>query len=108
MKRISIGVVALAAIVGGGYLMYLYGQSDVGLLEDDTCLKIVLDDVLGDPVYGVSCPKASYSSEVENLHGGDSVGAAIFRFRPVPGKEVPCPTLVVTVDRRTGEAWISQ
>ena len=107
MKVIAICGGVLIALLGGIYLGYVFlYESDIGLFGDKLCLKIATDDVLGNPLYGKSCPRSSYANEVEYLHGSDKVGAALFKFRPLVGKETQCPPIVVLVDRRTGEGLI--
>jgi hypothetical protein len=105
MKADTIGVVVLAGLLGAGYL---FVRSDAALLGDDVCLKIASTDVLGNSLYGQSCPRASYASDVESLHSPDKAGAAFFKFHPLAGKEVQCPPIAVIVDRKTGEAWLAK
>jgi hypothetical protein len=105
MKAVAIGVVVLAGLLGAGYLFI---RSDAALLGDDVSLKIASTDVLGNSLHGQSCPRASYASDVESLHSAGKAGAAVFKFHPIAGKEVPCPPITVIVDRKTGEAWISK
>jgi len=102
--------VAIAALVLVGLLVesYLYVQSDNGLLGDKYLLQMLSTDILGNSLYGQSCPRASYASDVESLHDPDKVGAAVFKFRPIAGREAKCPPITVIVDRKTGEAWISK
>ena len=103
MRKYAIGVgVLLFVIVGGA----LYHWSDVGLLSDETCLKIVSSDVLGNLLYGPSCPRSLYAERVESPHGSNKGEAAIFKFRALPDNEDQCPPISVIVDRRSGEAWI--
>ncbi|MBV2183408.1 MAG: hypothetical protein KUL88_02545 [Rhizobium sp.] len=102
--RSIIGIAIVAVLAGVGYF---YLQSDIGLLGDDTCLKIISDDVLGNPLYGKSCPRSSYAKEVESLHGGDKE-SGFFEFHPTLGKEAQCPPIAIIVDRKTGEAWIAR
>lgn len=105
MKAITIGGVILVALLVAGYL---FVRSDVALLGDEVCLKIASTDVLGNRLYGESCPRSSYAKEVESVHGSDRGGAAFFKFHPVPGKETQCPLIGIIVDRKTGEAWIAR
>lgn len=103
-----------AAAIGGAILLsflsaaYLFVQSDVALLGDEVCLKIASTDVLGNSLYGQSCPRSSYASDVENLRSPDKAGAAFIKFRPLVGKETQCPPIAIIVDRKTGEAWIAK
>jgi hypothetical protein len=105
MRKLAVAASILFLFFVGSHLFY---WSDIGLLSDETCLKIVSSDVLGNPVYGPSCPRTSYSEDVEYRHASGKFGAAIFRFRALPGKGIQCPSISVTVDRRSGEAWVEQ
>ena len=99
---IIVGV--FATLLGIGYW---YVRSDIGLLGDETLLKIVSTDVLGKPSYGKSCPRSSYAKDVDIPAGSNKGETALFKFHPVSGKEAECPPLSVIVDRKTGEAWIA-
>lgn len=105
MRAAIISGVILVALLGAGYL---FVRSDVALLGDEVCLKIASTDVLGNRLYGESCPRSAYAKDVESMHGGDKGGAAFFKFHPVPGKESQCPPIAIIVDRKTGEAWIAR
>jgi len=103
MKKILISGLSFALLLMAGYLFFM---SDVGLLDDETCLQIAAVDVLGNPLYGKSCPRSSYVGNVEAMHSLSKDGAAFFKFQPIEGKEVECPSIAVIVDRKTGEAWL--
>lgn len=103
MKAIAIVAVILAVLLGSYYFVY---QTDYALLGDETLLKIASTDVLGNPLYGKSCPRSSYASNVVSLPSPDKAGAAFFKFNPVAGKEAQCPPIAVIMDRKTAEAWI--
>lgn len=105
MKVIAISGTVLTFLVIGGYLFL---QSDLGPLSDETLLRIVSSDVLGTRLYEKTCPRSSYAKDVEIRHAADKRAAAYFKFRPVPGKEAQCPPIGVLVDRRTGEAWLTE
>lgn len=105
MRAIAIGSIVLLALLGAGYLFI---QSDAALLADESCLRIASTDVLGNSLYGQSCPRSSYANEVEIVHGSDKAGGAIIKFRPAAGKEAQCPPIAIIVDRKTGEAWIAR
>ena len=106
MKTVSISVVVLVCLLGVAY--YFVYETDDGLLGDEYCLSVASNEVLGNPLYGQSCPRAYYVSEVENLRNPNKAGAAFFKFYPLAGKEAQCPSISVIVDRRTGEAWLAK
>lgn len=112
MKEEIVTAVALV-ITGGAFIavviwaVNLYHESDAGLLGDNTCIRIISEDVLGNPLYGMSCSRSLYAENVEVLPGGDKE-SGVFKFHPIPGKEVQCPPISIIVDRKTGEAWIAQ
>ena len=105
MKTLAIVAALLAVVLGSYYFVY---QTDYALLGDVTLLKIASTDVLGNPLYGKSCPRSSYASDVMSLSSPDKAGAAFFKFHPIAGKEVQCPPIAVIVDRKTAEASIAQ
>lgn len=87
---------------------YIFVWDTEPIYGDAESLKFAYE-ILGDPKRGKSCLRIWYDNNVENLNknGPDkSGGAAIFIFRPIPGKEVQCPPIEVLVDRRSGEASI--
>jgi hypothetical protein len=96
----------IAALLLGAY--YFVYQTDYALLGDEFCLRVASNDVLGNPLYGQSCPRSSYAGNVESLHTADKAGAAFFRFTPITGKEAQCPPIAIIVDRKTGEAWLAK
>lgn len=104
MKAATVGVVVVVGLLGAGFL---FVRSDAALLGDDASLKIASSDVLGNSLHGQSCPRSSYTSDVESLHTADKPGAAVFRFHPIAGREALCPPITVIVDRKTGEGWLS-
>lgn len=87
---------------------YLFIRSNAALLGDDTALQIASSDILGNPLYGPSCSRAFYVGQVERRADSTRNGAVRIRFFPIAGKEAQCPTVVVIVDRKTGEAWLSK
>lgn len=103
MKTITIVIAVLAACWGAYYFVY---QTDYALFGDEYCLRVASTDVLGNPLYGKSCPRSSYAEDVEILRGQDKASAAFFKFHPVAGKEAQCPPVAVIVDRKTGEGWL--
>jgi len=103
IKRIILG---LGVILGLMWCGYYYLNSDIGLLSDETLIKIISDDVLGNPRYGASCSRTSY----EKIVVGDSEGgkgSAYLTFNPIRGEENRCPPISVIASKRTGEAWIA-
>lgn len=104
MKIVLIIGCALAMLLG---LSYWYIRSNIDLFGDDYLLRIVATDVLGNPLYGKSCPRSSYAKDVEIPAGPNQGETALFKFHPILGREVECPPLSVIADRRTGEAWIA-
>jgi hypothetical protein len=98
MKVVLICVALFATLVAGSYM---YVRSDIGLLSDETLLKIVSSDVLGGRLYEQTCPRSSYSNYVETAPGAEHT--ALFKFFPAPGMETKCPAVSVLMDRRTGE-----
>lgn len=103
MKKVVFGGIILILLF---VIAYLFLRSNMALLSDETCLKIASEDILGNPLYGKSCLRSSYVGSVENKHGSDKRGAAIFKFSPIQGKELQCPPVSIIVDRKTGEAWL--
>jgi hypothetical protein len=105
---IDIRRLILIAIVIFGFVWagHSYLDSDIGLLSDDTLIKIISDDVLGDLVYGKSCPRSAYKVNVESRLGGDR-SSGYFIFNPVVGQEINCPAIAIITNRRTAEAWIA-
>jgi hypothetical protein len=105
---IDIRRLILIAIVIFGFVWagHSYLDSDIGLLSDDTLIKIISDDVLGDPVYGKSCPRSAYKDNVESRSGGGKA-SSYFIFNPIVGQEVNCPSIAIIASRRTAEAWIA-
>lgn len=88
-----------------GVYLFVY-QTDFALLSDETLLNIAAKDVLGNPLYGKSCPRNSYASNVGSLFDPTKNGTAFFKFTPVAGNEAKCPPVAVIMDRKTAEAWI--
>ena len=88
------------------WICYRDVRSDTGLLGDETLLKIVSNDVLGSRLYKETCPRSSYTKDIEIPAGPDKGEVAVFKFHPAPGMEVKCPPVSLIVDRRTAEAWI--
>lgn len=105
MKLIAAVVVIAALLLGAYYFVY---QTDYALLGDEFCLSVASNDVLGNSLYGHSCPRSSYADKVENLNNGSKTGAAFFRFTPIAAKETQCPQISIIVDRKTGEAWVNR
>ncbi len=103
MKIVLVIGCVLVVLLGGGYL---YLRSDLDLLGDETLLKIVSTDVLGNKLYEKTCPRSSYAKDVEIPAGPNKGTSAYFKFHPASGMEVKCPPISLIVDRRTGEAWI--
>ena len=93
-------------IFGFTLIGYLYLESDMGLLSDESLISIISKDVLGNYSYGNSCPRSSYESTV-NIEPGGTKGSGYFTFNPVKGQEIQCPSISIIVSRRTGEAWIA-
>lgn len=104
-KSIAISTAITSLLLGAYYFVY---QTDYALLGDEFCLNVASNDVLGNPLYGPSCPRSSYASNVESLRSPDKAGAAFFKFHPLAGKEAKCPPIAVIVDRKTGEAWLAK
>lgn len=93
-------------IIGFFWAGYSYLESDRALLSDDTLIEIISDDILGDPVYGKSCPRSAYKDNVERRSGGDKA-SGYFVFNPIVGQEVNCPSIAIITNRRTAESWIA-
>lgn len=94
----------IAFLVLLAWAAYRFLESDVGLLSDTYCLKMISDDVLGNPHYTPACSRSSYLDHVETLGNKDM---ATFKFYPSMGMERECPPITVTVDRRNAEAFVS-
>ena len=99
--RITLAILSIAAC--SYYFVY---QTDGGLLSDETLLDIAATDVLGNPLYGHSCPRFSYLNEVVTALNSGNARVVLFKFTPVVGKETQSPPVVVLMDRRTAESWI--
>jgi hypothetical protein len=99
-------IVIAIVIFGFFWAGYSYLGSDRALLSDDTLIAIISDDVLGDAVYGKSCPRSAYKDNVESRSGGDKA-SGYFVFNPIVGQEVNCPSIAIITNRRTAEAWIA-
>jgi hypothetical protein len=86
-------------------LLSEYLESDIGLLGEKYSTQIAVERVLGNSLYGVSCSKEMYKQKEDSHSSGETV--LQFEFCPIVGKELECPPVVVAVDRRTGEAWVT-
>lgn len=99
-------ILVMGAIFGLMWCGYSYLNSDIGLLSDETLIKIISDDVLGNSQYGTSCSRTSYEEQVASESGGGT-GSAYLTFNPIKGEETQCPPISIIASRRTGEAWIA-
>ena len=104
-------VLAIAGLLYIGVRGYDYLYSDENLLSRATCLKYAENDVLGKKPYSETCPRSSYSEQVEILSSvsgeANKSGGFAFKFHPVPGNEKTCPAVTIVVSRHTGEAWVT-
>ena len=103
MARIILVIVTLFGLIWSGYS---YLESDVDLLNDETLIAIISEDVLGNSSYGKSCPRSSYKENVISESGGTK-GSGYFTFNPIKGEEIRCPPISIIMSRRTGEAWVA-
>lgn len=103
MKTIRNFLIIFSVFLGAYHFVY---QTDFALLSDETLLSIAAKDVLGNPLYGKSCPRSSYARNVGSLSDPKKTGTAFFKFTPVAGNEAQCPPVAVIMDRKTAEAWI--
>ncbi|MNK70492.1 hypothetical protein D3C87_899160 [compost metagenome] len=101
-----VGIVSILAIILG--CSYFYLRSDVGMLGDKYLLEMLSTDVLGKSLYGKSCPRSSYIDEVDVSPKGRQDSTVIYKFTPLSGLELKCPSISIIVDRKTGETWINQ
>jgi hypothetical protein len=103
MARITLIIVTLFGLIWSGYY---YLKSDIDLLNDETLIAIISNDVLGNSQYGNSCSRTSYEKNVISELGGTK-GSGYFTFNPIQGQEIRCPPISIIVSRRTGEAWVA-
>jgi hypothetical protein len=99
-RPVLVGVGAIiAAFVAG----YVYLESEVGLLADNTMRDIVKMRVFGTKLYGKSCDEASYRIEVPPYRPSNRATEVV--LHPVAGREQDCPSFTMIIDRTSGELW---
>lgn len=111
LRHFFILVLAIAGFLYLGVRGYDYLYSDKNLLSRETCLKYSEQDVLGKKPYSETCPRLSYSEQVEILSSvsgeANKSGGFAFKFHPIPGNEKACPAVTIVVSRHTGEVWVT-
>ena len=99
-------ILVMGAIFGLMWCGYYYLYSDIGLLSDETLIKITSDGVLENHQYAASCSRTSYEKRVTGGSEGNKYSAHL-TFNPIKSEEVRCPPISIIVSRQTGEAWIA-
>ncbi len=93
---------------------YIY-ETDENLLSDAYLIKEAKENILGKKPHTQTCPAVFYQDDVKYLHDvrknheGNNIlsPTAEFKFNPKPGYEKKCPSVVLSMERRMGETWIT-
>jgi hypothetical protein len=78
----------LASCILFGLVMldsYVFVRSDIALLSDETCQRIVVKEVLGTSKHPDTCSRSSYASVTENI--SEARSACMFELQPLPREE---------------------